>query len=198
MLKQRKAVWAGWSFTDTGYPPIRWQGCSPVPSWIPLGFPGGSVVKESPANEETWVRSLGWEGPLEEGLATHSSILAWRIPQTEESGGLQSMGLQRVRHDRSLNNNAVIFNWRRSPSLPGPLLVNSLPLQLGAGRGECCQLPVDRRQRSYETSYDPHDSPHPGKELLAAESELCWGWEMLMWRTEIRVPEWLILPKTNP
>ena len=47
MLKQRKAVWAGWRFTVTGYPPIRWQGCSPVPSLIPLGFPGGSVVKES-------------------------------------------------------------------------------------------------------------------------------------------------------
>ena len=45
------------------------------------------------------VRSLGQEDPLEEGMATHTSILAWRIPWTEESGGLQSMGLQRVRHD---------------------------------------------------------------------------------------------------
>ena len=42
--------------------------------------------------QETWVRSLGWEDPLEEGMATHSSILAWRIPWTEEPGGLQSMG----------------------------------------------------------------------------------------------------------
>ena len=53
------------------------------------------VVKNLPANagdEETWVRSLGWEDPLEEGMATHSSILAWRIPRTEEPGGLQSMG----------------------------------------------------------------------------------------------------------
>ena len=48
---------------------------------------------------ETWVQSLGWEDPLEEGMATLSSILAWRIPWTEEPGGLQSMGLQRVRHD---------------------------------------------------------------------------------------------------
>ena len=45
---------------------------------------------------ETWVRSLGWKDPLEEGMAPHSSILAWRIPWTEEPGGLQSMGSQRV------------------------------------------------------------------------------------------------------
>ena len=49
--------------------------------------------------KEMWVRSLGWEDPLEKEMATHSSILAWKIPWTEESGGLQSMGLQRVRHD---------------------------------------------------------------------------------------------------
>ena len=52
------------------------------------------------AEQETWVRSLGWEDdPLEEGMATHSSILAWRIPWTEEPGGLQSMGPQRVGHN---------------------------------------------------------------------------------------------------
>ena len=49
--------------------------------------------------EETWVRSLGQEEPLEEGMATHFSILAWRIPQAEESGGLQSIGSQRVGDD---------------------------------------------------------------------------------------------------
>ena len=52
------------------------------------------VVKNLPAMQETKVRSLGWEDPLEKGLDTHSSILAWRIPWTEEPGGLQSMGLQ--------------------------------------------------------------------------------------------------------
>ena len=46
-----------------------------------------------------WVQSLGWEDPLEQGMATHSSILAWRIPWTEELNGLQSIGLQKVRHD---------------------------------------------------------------------------------------------------
>ena len=54
------------------------------------------TVKNPPAMWETWVRSLGWEDPLEEDIATHSSILAWRIPWTEEPGSLQSMGLQRV------------------------------------------------------------------------------------------------------
>ena len=49
--------------------------------------------------QETWVQPLGWEDPLEKGMATHSSILARRIPWTEEPGKLQSMGLQRVRHD---------------------------------------------------------------------------------------------------
>ena len=56
------------------------------------------MVKNPPAVRETWVRSLGWEDPLEEGMATHSNILAWRIPWTEEVGGLQSMGSQRVGH----------------------------------------------------------------------------------------------------
>ena len=57
------------------------------------------TIKSPPAMQETQVRSLGREDPLEEGMATQSSILAWRIPWTEESGGLQSMGLLRVRHD---------------------------------------------------------------------------------------------------
>ena len=52
------------------------------------------MVKNLPAMKETWVRSLVWEDPLEKGMATHSSILAWRMPWTEEPGGLQSMGLQ--------------------------------------------------------------------------------------------------------
>ena len=60
------------------------------------------MVKDPPAVQEMpemWVQSLGQEDPLEEGVATHSSILAWRILWTEEPGGLQSMRLQRVRHD---------------------------------------------------------------------------------------------------
>ena len=57
------------------------------------------VVKNPIAMQEIQVQSLGQEDSLEKGMATHSSILAWRIPRTKESGGLQSVGLQRVRHD---------------------------------------------------------------------------------------------------
>ena len=57
------------------------------------------MVNNLPAMWETWVRSLGWEDPLEKGVATHSSILVWRIPWTEDPGGPQSIGLQRVGHD---------------------------------------------------------------------------------------------------
>ena len=57
------------------------------------------MAKNPPAMREAWVQSLGWEDPLEKGTATHSGILAWRIPWTEEPGRLQSMGLQRVGHD---------------------------------------------------------------------------------------------------
>ena len=57
------------------------------------------MVRNLPAMQETWVQSLGQEDPLEKGMATHSSILAWRIPWTEEPGMLQSMGSQRVRHN---------------------------------------------------------------------------------------------------
>ena len=57
------------------------------------------IVKNLPAGQETWVQSLSQEDPLEKGMATHSSILAWRIPWTEEHGGLQSLGSQRVGHD---------------------------------------------------------------------------------------------------
>ena len=57
------------------------------------------MVKNLSAMQETRVQSLGWEDPLEKGMATHSSILAWRIPMDREPGGLQSMGLQRVGHD---------------------------------------------------------------------------------------------------
>ena len=57
------------------------------------------MVKNPPAMWMTWVGSLGWEDALEEGMATHPSILAWRIPWTEEPGRLQSLGSQRVGHD---------------------------------------------------------------------------------------------------
>ena len=67
---------------------------------------GGSLVvhmvKNLPAMWESWVRSLGWKDPLEKGMATHSTILAWRIPWTGEPNGVQSMGLQRVGQNLSI------------------------------------------------------------------------------------------------
>ena len=73
---------------------------SALPSWASLV---AQMVKNLPVMQETWVQCLGQKDPLEKGIATHSSILAWRIPWTEEPGGPQSMGLQRVGHDRAIN-----------------------------------------------------------------------------------------------
>ena len=61
------------------------------------------MVKNLPEVQETWIWSLYWDGPLEKGMATHSSILAWRIPWTEEPGGVHSMGSQRVGHSWGTN-----------------------------------------------------------------------------------------------
>ena len=89
---------------DVGSSTARWWMCpaSPAPArlmltWFLTGFVGMMILL--PAIQETWVPPLSQEDPLEEGMAPHSSILAWRIPWTEEPGGLQSMGSQRVRHD---------------------------------------------------------------------------------------------------
>ena len=65
-------------------------------AWASLA---AQMVKSLPATQETWVQSLGPEDPLKKGMATHSSILAWRISWTEEPCGLQSMGSQRIGHD---------------------------------------------------------------------------------------------------
>ena len=71
---------------------------SPSLKWA-WGFPGGSAVKNPPVMQEMWVHSLGQEDSLEEGMATHSSILAQKIPQTKEPGRLQSIGSPRVGHN---------------------------------------------------------------------------------------------------
>ena len=68
------------------------------------GFLHCSMVKNLPAMQEMWVWSLSQEDPLEEGMATHSSVFAWRIPRTEEPGGLQSMGSHRVGHNGAVHN----------------------------------------------------------------------------------------------
>ena len=76
-------------------------------------------VKTPPAMQETRVQSLGWKDPLEKEMATHFSILAWKIPWTRESGGLQSTGLQRIRHNRATFTNAH-SPLARSPRARGP------------------------------------------------------------------------------
>jgi len=75
---------------------------------IRKGFPGGSVLENPSAKQEMEVQSLGQEDPLEKEMATHSSILAWEIPWTEEPGGLQSMGSQRVGHNLAIEQQATI------------------------------------------------------------------------------------------
>ena len=67
--------------------------------------------------QETWVRSLGWEDPLEEEEATHSSILAWEIPWTEMPDGLQSMGSQRGRHDSVTKQRVRLQYYSQNPSV---------------------------------------------------------------------------------
>ena len=81
------------------------------------GFLSGSVIENLPAIQEmqkTWVQSLSKEDPLEEGMATHSSILAWRNPWTVESGRLQLLGSQRVRHDLATEHTHLSTHQHRS------------------------------------------------------------------------------------
>ena len=88
------------------------------------------MVKNPPAMRESWVWPLGWEDPLEEGTATHSSILAWRIPWT-----IQSIGSQKVRHDwmTFIHTHAHKFSWALAPKQTTPVLFLYVPY--------CCQLP---------------------------------------------------------
>ena len=73
-----------------------------------MGYHLAQRVKHLLAMQESWIRSLGWEYPLEKEMVTHSSILAWKIPWMEEPGTLQSMGLLRVRHDNKRVQKAVL------------------------------------------------------------------------------------------
>ena len=77
------------------------------------------MVKNPSAMQVTWAQSLGWEDPLDKGIAAHSSILAWRIPRTEEPGRLQSIGPQREEHDVMTNNFFITpyFGLSNHPSL---------------------------------------------------------------------------------
>ena len=98
------------------------------------------MVKNPPAMQEIQVHSLGWEDPLEKGMATHTSILAWRIPWTEESERVQSLGSQRVRHDWATKTVSLwdaVFSKISFPSIAipslSPLLDSSYLLSLKVG-----------------------------------------------------------------
>ena len=96
-----------------------------------MGLPGDSVVKNLRSNEKTWIRPLGREDPLEKEMGIHSSILAWRIPWTEEPSGLQSMGSQRVGHDWATSRQSLLDSlyWVLMIFLPlcGKILHSVLP-----------------------------------------------------------------------
>ena len=88
-----------------------------VPTQKSSGFPGGSVVKNPPAMQEMQVQSLGWEDPLGEEMITHSRILAWRIPRTEEPGRLQSTRSQRGVHDWACTQKSLVPENRKQAIL---------------------------------------------------------------------------------
>ena len=90
---------AQWPLCPTYWKLKAWKEYMTLSLWVTLYFVVAQWVKNLPATQETWVQSLGWEDALEKGMATHSSILAWRIPWTEEPGVLQMMGSQKVRHN---------------------------------------------------------------------------------------------------
>ena len=94
-----------------------------------MGFPGGSDGKESTCDVETWVQSPGWEEPLVEGMATRSSILAWRISRTEKPGGLQSMGSQRVSMTERLSLHSPLSRSSLLALAPGTAVLPMLSLQ---------------------------------------------------------------------
>ena len=95
-----------------------------------LGLPWRLTVKNPPAMQETWVQSLGQGDPLEQGLATHSSILAWEISGTEEPGRLQPMGSRRIRHDLATKPSPPRWNLR-SPLRPPAPTTPALPVSFG-------------------------------------------------------------------
>ena len=112
-----------------------------------LSFLGGSVVKKLPARQEIWGRSLGQEDPLQKGMATQSSILAQEIPWTEEPGGLQSVGSQKVGHDGTQT--IVLFKLLEKPPYGFPQCLHQFTVH----------------QPCTRVSFSPH--PHSNLQVLA-------------------------------
>ena len=153
-------------------------------------------LKSLPAMQKTWVPSLGWEGPLEKGLATHSSILAWRIPWTKEPGGLESMGSQRVRHNWT--SNTLCFHKSeaqgKGPVLEGNVsrqgfppillphhpLLGCLPAPVHLWYGFCLLIlgsPVPRLPYTCASEWQPQSLNWPGLFSSAPTPDFCLGLE---------------------
>ena len=107
--------------------------------WVSLV---AQVVKNLPTMQKIWVRFLDWEDPLEKGMATHSNVLTWRIPRIVESGGLQSMGSQRVGHNWAIN---MLLYWT-----------------VNFSADFYCQIPssVQVSRSVVSNSLQPHESQH--------------------------------------
>ena len=132
--------------------------------WLPWVI---QMVKRPPAMLETWVWSLGWEDPLEEEMATYSRILAWRIPQTEELGGLQSMGLWNIRHDWATKHSTAQLlegGWSSSLLLlPKVSILELMHLRVSSGNIKWSRSVVSDSLRPYglypTRLLPPWDSP---------------------------------------
>ena len=125
------------------------QHCARLVGWCPVGFPGGASGKELNCQCRTkrcGFEALGREDPLEESMAPNSSIFAWKLPWAEEPGGLQSIGLQRVRHDQ--NNLAHMSRYKLVSSYTVDLMnsVGSL-----CGKGSALHLAQNNSIRTLST-----------------------------------------------
>ena len=124
-------------------------------------------VKNLTAIQETWVQSLGQEDPLEKKMVTHSRILAWRIPWTEEPGGLPSMGSQRVRHNRAINFHFHVFKASKSRDSHSRTLNSQTPQNPLGPRKKPSFLVRERKSPLYclKTMQRPQQEPDASQHM---------------------------------
>ena len=134
-------------------------------------FPVAQMVKNLPAMQKTWVPSLGQEDPLEKGMTIHPSIFAWRIPRTEEPGGLQSVVSQRVRHDWVTNTFAHIF-WggRKQQETRGSLTVLTILVMFYFLKNKNCIQQVCQKVSISKSSHPYSNSSQCLKYFLITNS----------------------------
>ena len=136
------------------------------------GFPGRLDSKESACNAGDRVWSLGWEDPLEKGMATHLSILAWRIPRTEEPGGLPSMGSQRVRHNWATN--TWPGGWRSLGRQTAACSVDQV--RKGSMDASIPDFPLTVHQKLW----------HKSSLATVFERKMLWTWSLISYRSTIK------------